>query len=98
MRIIMVGILFLLIVQGCTFFNRKPVVQIRIVEVKVPVQVKATPPPELLVPLYPEIPVFILPSDDSATSCLSDVGQDRQKRLIILLTDHLRAWRLWGRE
>ncbi len=81
--------------------HKKPVVQppeIRTVEVKVPVPVKLTPPPELLAPVNPPLPVFISPFDPQATSALTAEGERLLRGMIEDLLARIKAWQAWAKE
>lgn len=88
------GLPALALLPGCA--TREPLVRIETVEVMVPVPVKAAAPPALLAPLAIERPEFIPPADPAASSALSRVGEIRLKRLLLLLHDRDRAWRIWA--
>lgn len=87
-----------LLVVACG--GKKPPVivppEIRTIEVKVPVPVKATPPPELLAPVTPPLPTFISPFDPDATSALTAEGERLLRGLIEELLGKLRAWQAWA--
>ena len=65
--------------------------------VKVPVPVKAEVPAELQEPFKPSVvPVFISPSDPSATSCLAPSGERDLKSLLLESTARIDALEAWG--
>lgn len=66
------------------------------VTVKVPVPVKAVPPPELTVPFTGRPPVFVAPADSGASSCLTPDGELALKALLLELRTRLQAWEAWG--
>jgi len=68
-----------------------------VIEVKVPVAVKAEPPAELRAPLdFARLPVFVRPDDPKATSGLTEEGERSLKRLLLDLFMRVRAWEAWG--
>jgi len=66
------------------------------VEVKVPVAVRAAPPPELTAPLAARAPVFVAPADPAATSALTAAGETDLQGLLLELLTRLRAWAAWA--
>ena len=79
---------------GCAV--KPPVIKYEVVEVKVPIQVKAQAPAELMVDLNIIPPVFIEPSNPKASSALSPEGEKNLKRLLIDYHDRELAWRTWA--
>lgn len=90
--------LTVLLLTGCGALERKaePVIIREPVRVEIPVPVRPTPPPELLVPLAPERPEFVAPADPRATSALTSDGEKLLRRLLIDLTARANAWRDWA--
>lgn len=69
---------------------------IKTVEVKIPIQVKAEPPPELLAPIKIPLPVFVAPSDAETSSALTVEGERLLRGLIEDLLQRLAAWKAWA--
>jgi hypothetical protein len=65
------------------------------VEVPVPTPILRTPPAELLHPVPPVIPVFLDPTDPTASSALSVDGERHFRGLIEWYESQLAAWRTW---
>jgi hypothetical protein len=80
----------------------RPVVQPQIVtirepvEVRIPIPVKAEPPPELLAAITSPLPVFVAPSDPKASSALTAEGERLLRGLIEDLLTRIRAWEAWA--
>jgi hypothetical protein len=68
------------------------------VEVMVPVAVRPVPPAELLEPLKFILPVFVAPSDPSASSALTAEGERLLRGLVEELIAHLEAWKAWAKK
>lgn len=66
------------------------------VEVKVPVSVKAIPPPELLASIRPQLPIFVAPSDPQASSALTPEGERLLRAVIEELLAIRDAWIAWA--
>lgn len=84
----------LLLLVGCS--AREPLIKYELVEVKVPIQVKAVPPAKLIEPLVAPPPVFISPADPAASSALSREGEENLKRWLLMLHDRQIAWKIWA--
>lgn len=94
-----VWIACLMLLAGCGGKKTPPVVmppEIRTIEVKVPVPVRVTPPPELLAAIRPPLPIFISPFDPMATSALTAEGERLLRGLIEELFARLEAWKAWA--
>lgn len=86
--------LILALLQGC---SADPVIVYRPVEVKIPVPVRAEPPPALVKPYQPSsLPRFISPQDPAARSALSDADLNHLKALLRTLKTRDDAWRAWA--
>lgn len=83
------GLIVLLLLAGCATSPE-------IVTVKVPVPVKAVPPPELTAPLAGRPPMFVAPADPGASSCLTPEGELALKAFLLDLRTRLQAWEAWG--
>lgn len=66
------------------------------VEVRIPVAVRATPPPELVTPLEAPLPVFVAPADPQAASALTPAGEAALRQLLLEMFTRLRAWQAWA--
>jgi hypothetical protein len=88
------AIFLVLVLVGCAV--KEPIVKYEMVEVKVPVVVRAVAPPELLARVNAERPVFISPQDPTASSALDPAGEALLKRLLITLTDKHKGWVAWA--
>ena len=87
-------LLLMVSLSGCA--AKDPLIKYEVLEVKVPVEVMATPPAELLAPIAVATPVFISPSDPEASSALSKDNEEKLKRLILDYHDRELAWRSWS--
>lgn len=100
MRDIMVLSLIGLMLSGCAvidWIRPDPVIKHEVIEVKVPVVMKAKPPEVLTVPLKLDLPVFVAPTSEGASSALTVQGEAKMKRLLVDLHDKERAWREWSK-
>jgi hypothetical protein len=68
------------------------------VEILVPVEVRAAPPPELTAPIPgPALAdAFVAPGDARAAVALTAEGRDALVRLVDALARRLAAWRAWA--
>lgn len=94
-----VGALPLLVLAAAACGGKKPVVQpptvvevLKPIEVKVPVPVIVLAPEELLSPITAPKPVFVAPSDPSASSALTVEGERLLRALLTEYAERLRAW------
>ena len=77
---------------------------VRVVEtqiVEVPVAVSRRPPADLLVPFQPtddDLPAFVLPAAQNASSCLTPEGETKLIRLLLKQRARELAWRAWAQE
>ncbi len=88
-----------LLLAGCgSTPTREPVCEVEIVEVKVPVPVRAEPPAELMGPLVLDdpLPVWLAPSAPGATSALDGEGEIRLRMIIHRLLGEIEAWLEWA--
>lgn len=97
-------ILLLLLVgwflSGCAMIDwirPDPIIKHEVIEVKVPVIMKAKPPTVLTMPLKFDLPRFIDPTSEGASSCLNEQGEAKTKRILLNLHDRLRGWNEWSR-
>lgn len=74
----------------------EPLQVIQPVRVEVPVPVRTAPPAELLEAYSVELPVFISPTDQGASSALTPVGERSLKSMINGLVTRLQAWEAWA--
>lgn len=91
--------LFLFLVAICLLVGcsaKEPLIKYEMVEVKVPVQVKAKAPAELLAPIEATPPHFISPASPEASSALSRDGEEKLKRMLLEYYDRELAWRAWA--
>jgi hypothetical protein len=80
------------LLSGCA----TPNIIVETQEVMVPVPYRVTPPPELMAPYVPkELPEFI-PVNETATSCLTPLGEQRLREIIIDLRLRDEGWRTWA--
>ena len=89
-----------LCLSGCGAKRVPPPTIVRIVEpieVKVPVLVARTPPPELFGVLTSELPVFVAPNDAQASSALTTEGERLLRALLNDLLTRIAAWEAWAR-
>jgi hypothetical protein len=87
---ILIAILFL---SGCSV----PRVFVETQEVKVPVPYRVTPPPELVAPYHPRsLPEFVSKEHEEASSCLTPLGEQRLREVIIDLRLRDELWRTWA--
>ncbi len=71
--------------------------RVELIEVKVPVPIKAQPPEELRAPLPSDpLPDFVPPTHAGASSALTPEGEQRLKGLILDLWVRLKAWEAWA--
>ncbi len=66
--------------------------QDRVLEVKVPVAVKAKPTPALLSRIKAPQAIFVAPGTQGATSCLLPAGEQELRALLHQLNTRQRAW------
>jgi hypothetical protein len=81
------------VTPGCA--QKEPIVKYETIEVRVPVQVIPEPPPELLAPIKAPLPEFVPPDDPAASSALTSEGEQRLKRLLVILHGRSLAWEAW---
>jgi hypothetical protein len=76
-----------------------PQVVVETQEVRVPVPVRATPPPALAAPYRPaEVPVWLAPGAAEATSCLDARGERALLAILYDLVARESAWWSWSME
>lgn len=94
-------VILLLVATACG--KTPPVLQptivevVKTVEIKVPIPVKAEPPPELLAPFKIPLPVFVAPSDAETSSALTVDGERLLRGLVEELLQRLKAWEEWAK-
>jgi len=89
--VVVVLIIAAAVVFGCASVSTETI------EVKVPVAVRAAPPPELTAPLAVDpLPVFVAPTDPAATSALTAAAERDLQQLLLELLTRLRAWAAWA--
>lgn len=67
-----------------------------LLDVKIPIATKRTPPPELMEPVAVKPPVFVSVLDKQATSALTADGEADLRILIATLLARLDAWQDWA--
>lgn len=72
--------------------------QDRVVEVKVPVAVKAKPTPALLAKIKAPQAIFVAPGTQGASSCLMPSGEQELRTLLHQLNTRQRAWVAYSAE
>lgn len=68
-----------------------------VTEVQVPIEIKAAPPTELFVPIQTIVPMFIEPTDTTASSALSVEDERLLRALINDLITRIQAWEAWAK-
>lgn len=74
-------LLALILLAGCSVFNRKPSEAPKVVESHQPVLVQPEAPVIVIQRYQPDsIPEYVAPDDPRASSCLTQEGEDQQRR------------------
>jgi hypothetical protein len=82
-----------LLLSGCA----APRVVVETQEVMVPVPYRVTPPPELVEPYRPKgLPEFVSKDHEEASSCLTPMGEQKLREVIIELRLRDELWRTWA--
>lgn len=84
----------LVMVSGCA---RTPEPAIQVKEVYIPVAQTVKPPEALYrgpIPMV-DLPVFVSPSDPTASSCLAPPGEGKLRRLMVDREKRLDGWEKW---
>ena len=83
-----------LMLAGCT----SPRVVVETQEVRVPVPYRVQPPEDLVRPFAPQrLPQFALPTDTTATSCLTAEGERILRELLIDMKIRIEMWEAWAK-
>jgi len=92
--------LAILMISGCGLFPQPEVVIKREpIEVEVPVYVPAPVPDALSWPLMitdQQLPVFISPQHQHASSCLAPDDEQKLQLLLVTLTGRVKEWEAYG--
>ena len=89
------GTILILVVflYGCS----TPRIFVETQEVMVPVPYRVVPPDVLLNPYHPrDLPEFVEPENEEASSCLTPLGEKQLREMIIDLRLRDDLWRTWA--